>query len=163
MYEALFLSGFTAFEVFIEEVFLYLLVAPHRGHTRSRAVPRLDIRSPMVAREVVIGPGRKYADWLPFERTLSRAQLFFRGGRPFSNVEKANQDVVDKAQLIRNAIAHHSRHSEAQFIGKVIAGIPLPPREKRPGGFLRGLSGTPPTSRFENYAATLQAVAKIMI
>jgi len=162
MYEALFLSGFTAFEVFLEEVFLYLLVAPHRGHARADAIPRLVIRSLMVAREVVIGPGRKYADWLPFERTLGRAELFFRGGRPFSDVPKAQRDVVDSAQLIRHAIAHHSRHSEAQFLSKVVAGIPLPPREQRPGGFLRGVTGTPPATRFETYAATLQAVAKII-
>jgi hypothetical protein len=156
MYESLFLSCFTAFEVYIEDIFLSHLIATHR----TKAVPRVVIRSPAVAREVVTGPGRKYVEWLPYDRTIERAELFFRGGRPFSDAPAAHRRIVDKAQLIRNVIAHRSRHSQAQFEKKVIAGAPLLPRERTAAGYLRGLaSGSPPLSRYENYVASLLVVA----
>ncbi len=144
MYESLFLNCFTAFEVLIEDVFLAHLVS----RTASKAVPRLTIKSLPIARELVVGPGKKYADWLPFDRTIERANLFFRGGRPFADAPEAHRALVDKAQFIRNLIAHRSRHSQEQFETKVIAGAPLPPREKAPAAYLRGLtSGTPPLTR----------------
>lgn len=161
MYESLFLGGFTAFEVFLEEVFLALLIAPTRGSRRNRAVPRLTIRSIPVARELVFGPGRKYVDWLPFERTAERARVFFRGGRPFVSIVQPQIDLINKAQLIRNAIAHHSRHSIDQFERRVIAGAPVPPRERKPGGYLRGLlSASPPLTRYENLVTGLLSVAR---
>jgi hypothetical protein len=156
MYESLFLSCFTAFEVFIENVFLLHLVSPRI----SKAIPRLVIRSLPVARELVIGPGKKYVDWLPFERTIERAELFFRGGRPFADAPAAHCALVDKAQYIRNVIAHRSRHSQEQFEKKVISGAPLLPRERAPAAYLRGLaSGSPPLTRYENYVASLLVVA----
>lgn len=157
MYESLFLNTFTSFEVFVEELFLsYLLPA-----SRSRkAIPRMTVRSPAVARELVFGPGRKYADWFPFDRTVERAGLFFRSGRPFSDVPSSDRDLLHKAQLIRNVIAHRSRHSESQFEKQVIGNAPLPARERTPAGYLRGLvSGSPAVSRFENYTANFLAVA----
>lgn len=161
IYESIFLSAFTAFEGFLEDVFLALLVAPHRGRSHARATPRVTVRSLPVARQLVIGAGRKYADWLPFDRTTERANLFFRGGRPFADVPAAERDVIKRAQLVRHLIAHRSRHSEERFLKEVIAGVPLPPRERRPGGYLRGLvTAVPAVTRHENYVATLSAVAK---
>src|SRR5439155_7819955 len=55
MYESLFLSSFTAFEVYIEDVFLTHL---SKGRKSAKAIPRLTVRSMSVARELVIGPGR---------------------------------------------------------------------------------------------------------
>lgn len=157
MYESLFLSCFTAFEVLIEDVFLSHLVSP-RG---AKAIPRVHIRSLPVARELVIGPGKKYVDWLPFEKTIERAELFFRGGRPFSDAPASHRALVDKAQLIRNLIAHRSRHSQQQFERQVVAGAPLLTREKLPAAYLRGLaSGSPPLSRYENYVTSLLVIAK---
>jgi len=156
MYESLFLSCFTSFEVFIEDVFLAHLVSSRGG----KAIPRVVIRSLPVARELVMGPGKKYADWLPFDKTIERAELYFRGGRPFSDAPAAHRALVDKAQLIRNLIAHKSRHSQDQFERRVIAGAPLLPREKVPAAYLRGLaSGSPALSRYENYVASLLVVA----
>ena len=52
VYESLFLSCFTAFEVFIEELFLVLLVKPARAGSRGAcAMPRVTVRSPGIARE----------------------------------------------------------------------------------------------------------------
>lgn len=156
MYESLFLNTFTSFEVFVEELFLSYLVS---RRTR-KAIPRVTIRSAAVARELVIGPGRKYVDWFPFERTVERAHLFFRGGRPFADIAPADRDLLNKAQLIRHVIAHRSRHSESMFEKHVIGSLPLSPRERTPAGYLRGLlTATPAVTRFENYSAGVLLVA----
>jgi hypothetical protein len=162
VYESLFLSAFTAFEVYIEEIFLLLLVSPPvRARAISGAVPRVAVKSFAVARDLVIGPGRKYVDWLPYERTIERAELFFRGGRPFTEVPLAEREFVNRAQVIRNAIAHRSRYSEEKFERQVIAGTALAPRERRPAGYLRGLlSATPAVTRYESYANGLLGLAK---
>ena len=165
LYESLFLSAFTAFEIFVEDIFLRLLVSP-AGSTRasSAAVPRISVRSLPVARDLVIGPGRKYVDWLPYERTIERANLFFRGGRPFTQIPAQEQELVNRAQVIRNAIAHRSRYSEEKFRKQVIAGTALPPRESKPAGYLRGpLSTSPAVTRYENYATGLLGLARKLV
>jgi hypothetical protein len=158
MYESLFLNAVTSFETFIEELFLSLLLSSRRS---GMAVPRISVKSYKVARELVIGPGRKYADWLPFDETIKRAHVFFRGGRPFAEIPSADRDVLANALLIRNVIAHRSKHSEQRFRVQVLGQAPLPSRERTPAGFLRGqLAGSPPITRFENYAATILRIAK---
>jgi hypothetical protein len=74
MYESLFLSSFTAFEVFIDELFLTLLVKPSPNATG--AVPRVTVRSFSVARELIMGAGRKYVDWL-LTSELWKGQISF--------------------------------------------------------------------------------------
>lgn len=162
VYESLFLSAFTAFEVFVEELFLVLLVSPPIGvRANSSAVPRIAIRSFSVARDLVVGPGRKYVDWLPYERTIERAEVFFRGGRPFTEVPAAERELINRAHVLRNVIAHHSRYSEEKFEKHVIAGTALAPRERRPAGYLRGLhSSSPAVCRYESYATGLLGLAK---
>ena len=81
MYEALFMNVVTALEVMLEDLFVGLLVegkgvASGQAGVGARAV----VKSHKVARELTIVPGRKYADWLPFDRTEDRAKLFFRAG-----------------------------------------------------------------------------------
>jgi hypothetical protein len=162
VYESLFLSAFTSFEVFVEDLFLLLLVgASKRNPAISSAVPRIAVKSFSVARDLVVGPGRKYVDWLPYERTMERAKLFFRGGRPFTEVPVGERELVNRAQVIRNAIAHRSRYSEERFETQVIAGTALAPRERKPAGYLRGLlSAYPSVCRYENYATGLLGLAK---
>src|SRR5688572_23539241 len=65
IYEALFINAHTALETFLEDAFLLFLVGP----ARSRVVPRVRMVSHAVARELVMGPGRSYADWIPYDKT----------------------------------------------------------------------------------------------
>lgn len=165
VYESLFLSCFTSFEVFLETVFLNLLVRRSQHSTNLTVVPRLTVKSFAVARELVIGPGRKYVDWLPWDKTVERANLFFRSGRPFTTVPAARFELVNKAHTIRNAIAHRSRHSQDKFERHVIAATNLAPRERRPASHLRGLmvAGPPPITRYESYATEIVGVAKLQV
>ena len=159
VYESLFLSCFTSFEVFVEEVFLALLVTG----SGTTVIPRVAVRSLAVARELVIGPGKKYVDWFPYERTIERAHIFFRGGRPFSSILSPQRNTLNKAQMIRNAIAHRSRHSQKMFETLVIGNTNLAPREYRPSAYLRGVvTAAPLQTRYEVYATQLLAVANAL-
>jgi hypothetical protein len=166
MYEGLFLSVFTAFEGFLEELFIGLLVTDAGLYCRAAdVVPRLTIRSHVVARELVIGVGRPYVDWLPYENTEKRADLFFRGGRPFTALREkemaTERSVLQRGSVLRNAIAHKSRHSLERFEREVIRDAPLTSKEGTPAGFLRGMmAAAPAETRYEAYAAGMLTVAR---
>lgn len=162
MYEALFLNLHTTFEAFLEELFVGLLVSD-RGFESSRAdiVPRIQVRSFQVARDIVAGPRRPYRDWMPYDRTEEIADHLFRGGRPFSELSANEKATLQRTAAIRNAIAHQSRHALRKFEKSVISGVPLPSRERTPAGYLRGrFRVAPPQTRYENIAAELSAVAR---
>lgn len=164
MYEALYITSFTTFEFFIEELFIGLLVEGH-GYESARAdvIPRATIRSHAVARELVFGVGNEYANWIPYGKTEGRAELFFRGGRPFSDLNDGDKSQLKICSIIRNAIAHRSRLSMSLFEEKVIGSSPIPPRERHPGSYLRGLSSAVPIrTRFENSVGTLLRVARLL-
>jgi hypothetical protein len=162
MYEALFLSGHVALEGFLEELFLGLLVNG-RGVESSRGdiVARVEIRSYSVARELITGAGRRYVDWLPYERTVDLAKLFFRGARPFGEFSASQRGVLLRCHTIRNAIAHRSRYSLNQFERHVIGSTPLPPNERHPAGYLRGFFRTSPAQTgFSNLLAQFLLIAR---
>jgi hypothetical protein len=167
MYEGLFSGVFTAFEGFLEDLFVGLLIAGGRLEG-SAAIPRVTVRSHSVARELVFRPGRNYADWLPYQRTEERAEVFFRGGRPFTSLladpaTKSVRDVLDRGAIIRNVIAHKSQHSLIRFEREVLRNTPLGPRERTAAGFLRGmLAAAPPETRFESYASGVLTAARFI-
>jgi hypothetical protein len=121
------------------------------------------VRSHGVARDMVLAPGQRYVDWLPYEKTLHQAKRLFQGARPFSLVSDSQTQVLDRAVKIRNAIAHKSRHSLSTFEKRVIGSTPVPPREATPAGYLRGLlMAAPPRTRFEDYTSSLASIARLL-
>jgi hypothetical protein len=162
MYEALFLSAHVSAEGFLEELFLGLLVSGHGIKSgRTDIVPRVEIRSYSIARELITGAGRRYVDWLPYDRTVDLAKLFFRGARPFNDLSETQRMVLFRCHTIRIAIAHRSRYSLSQFERHVIGSTPLPPSERDPAGYLRGFFRISPTqTRFSNLLAQLLLIAR---
>ena len=78
IYGSLLMAAITGFEALLEELFLGLLVGRLAG--RLRAHPRVQVKSDLVARELVL-EGRSYVDWLPYDRWVNpRAERYFRGG-----------------------------------------------------------------------------------
>jgi hypothetical protein len=161
MYESLFLNAFTAFEGFIEDLFLGLLVN-NKGlvSSRSNIRPLISVNSHAVARKLVLG-GRQYVDWLPFRYTLERAELFFSRGLPFGEADPADRAHVTECVAIRNVIAHRSRHSIAHFERTVLGSAALPPRERTPAGYLRSKFRTSPDqTRQENLVTGLLRISR---
>ena len=162
VYEGLFLSAHVAFEGFIEQLFIGLLVS-EQGIKSSRTdiVPRVTVKTHQIAREMVFGPNRQYIDWFPYKRTVDIAKIYFRGGRPFTELAEAQKDYLTKSYTIRNAIAHKSRYSLKQFEKQVVASTLLPSREKTPAGYLSGhFRINPVQMRYENFVTQILLIAK---
>ena len=158
VYEGLYLDAFTSFERSIEELFVALLT---NRVAQTGVVTRVNFRSSKVARDVILGGNKKYVDWFPYDRTEERAKAFFRSGEPFTRLSNNDKKMIEELVIIRNAIAHRSRHSINRFEQKLIVGkgLPLPPRERTPAGFLRSKID-PSTTRFQDYLAVIADIMR---
>ena len=109
MYESFYLKSFVEFENFLEYLFWGLIVEGKGVESSRNSVkPKIEFKSFQLAREVIIGPNKKYLDWMPYDRTKKLSKVIFEGGRPFTEIIGAEKGQLTKAQLIRNAIAHLS-------------------------------------------------------
>jgi hypothetical protein len=157
IYEGLFLRAITAFEAFLEEYF-YLLVDQKAGFPqRARVGCRLTVKSAKL--EPILLQGKKYLDWLPFDRTKERANLFLHGGRPFSTMAQIHVDAIHRSVVLRHAIAHSGEHAKRKFRTVVLQNLVLRPDEQTPAGFLRNVAIHPDVRRFNLMLANLRAAA----
>jgi hypothetical protein len=136
-YGAAFLSFFALYEKAWEDLFFGLLM--RRVSVDPPVEPLVAINSEVVARNVVRGRRGGYLEWLPATRTVERATIFLSRGRPFSDLTDAEKSTLKRYVTIRNALAHDSNHAKRQFRETVIGQRTLPPHERRPAGYLRGL------------------------
>ncbi len=115
MYEATFLSVVSAFEGFLEDLFFCALL----GRSEiSQAGPAVSFRSMTEARSVLLGEQRNgYLDWLPFDRSMERADRYLRSGRPFSRLRRqaADRNLIRTSHMTRNLIAHDSDSARGKF------------------------------------------------
>jgi hypothetical protein len=146
VYGGAFLSFHTYVERSIERLFLGLLMGRFVGPSLA---PLIDVRSEVTARKIV-NAGKKYVDWLPFDRhTEPRAAAFLSGGRPFTDLARADRRTLDQLGIIRNALAHESTHALRQFRRTYTDDRALPPEQLTPAGYLRGQHSLG-TTRFTN-------------
>ncbi len=136
-YSGAFLEFHAYTERSIQRLFLGLL----RGRLVSEdpdVRPLVTIQSDAVAAQIVRGD-RSYADWLPFDRyTLKRSKAFFARGSPFSRIDENTRSVLEDSCVLRNAIAHQSSAALRKFRKRFVQNKHLPPRQRRPQGYLRG-------------------------
>lgn len=158
VYSGLFLQLIVAYEAAIERFVLGLTVRPGGVASSVKGVGgRLYVKSYEHALSVAAGGGRReYADWMGRQRLEDNAALLLKGGLPFSSVPTASWEPIEKARHIRNAIAHPSKSAREKFESQVIGNTPLPKRERKPPGYLRGVIAGPPTqTRWEVFAANI--------
>jgi hypothetical protein len=143
-------GAFLSFNTYTERQLERLLLGLIMGRFRKTGVSALvDIKSEVVARKVVAG-GRRYADWLPYEKeTIPRALAFLSAGRPFTELETSDVKILDRLTIIRNALAHESSHALARFRKTFTESKNLPPDQLTPAGYLRG-QHSPGVTRFTN-------------
>jgi hypothetical protein len=154
VYEGLYVASVTAFEDFLEARFFELVLKPEAR--TSRVIPRADFKSAAVLREFVLGD-RPYVNWLPFTRTEARANVHLRGARPFDAVTQTDKRQMKDWMTIRHAIAHTSREARRKLEAEILSGVPLPPRERTPAGFLRSTL-RPGVTRYENIVRQMLAI-----
>lgn len=138
VYAGAFISFHMFLERSIEELFLGTLVGAI-DYGRPEIVPLATFSSLQSARQIVYGSGRRYADWLPYGLTNTRAKTFLRNGKPFTDLVKGDQDALDRLGVLRNAMSHESIHAMTRFTAEFVNGRVLPPDQKRPAGYLRGM------------------------
>lgn len=150
------LISFQAFvEQSLERLFMGILMGRFTAEgTRSM----VRIESEVVARKVM-GAGRNYATWIPYDTTERRAKAFLSRGMPFSSLEKADRRVLNDLSTLRNALAHESAWALNQFRKTFTDGKGLPPDQLMPAGYLRG-SHNPGQSRFSYHLAEAVGVFK---
>ena len=163
IYESIFLNAIIAFEDFIEELFIGLLV-DNRGlkSSRSDVSPKIIINTYKVVWDILLETQNKsYINWLPFNNTERLSLVFFQGGRPFTLLSNNQKDVLEKSVCLRNAIAHKSKHSKNKFIKQVIGNSTILKREHNPSLYLQGLFRiSPDQTRYENLISQLLIIAK---
>ncbi|MER2253289.1 hypothetical protein ABS772_25535 [Methylorubrum podarium] len=158
VYEALFLRAVTNFESYLEQLFISILLG-RSGHPPDRIKLLMSVsnKNNLIT---ILTQKNDYLDWLPYNKTESRARIYLKDGKPFSELTDGDKSQIKAISLTRNAIAHRSDHSSNQFRSKVIGGMVLLPRERSPAGFLRSRIRTSPIQvRFEVYLSELGRIA----
>jgi hypothetical protein len=156
---AAFLRAFLAWEAFLEESFILYL--SRQKPPRGRAPHRFAFPPSQRAALEWVAEGRDYASWTHATHVSGRAERFFRDGRPFAPVLRGNQNILDEARIIRNAIAHQSRSTRDKFETVVRRKLTIVPPSLTVGGFLgTGVLGNiPPISFLELYVAKIEFAA----
>jgi len=149
IYQGLFLESVAGFEHYVEDLFLGLATKKIIPHSQRTAL-KVSFSSGQTARAVIFG-NNKYCDWLPYNRTIERAEKYFKEGHPFSIINSSEEAEIKNFVYIRHAIAHKSEHAKKQFEDKVIGSTSLSPRERKVGAYLFGsFRSSPSQTRYEN-------------
>ena len=164
MTELAFLKAFLAWENFLEETFVLYLVGrkpPGAPAPTRYAFPP----SYAVASEWVVPEGRHYASWTVAADVSRRAERFFRQGRPFSTTLRANQNALDEARILRNAIAHSSASTQQKFENLVRQKLGSLPANLNVGAFLGRTvpRSSPPQSFFDFYVDRIEMCATQLV
>ncbi len=163
IYGGLFIGGVVAFERFLEELFVGLLVdRKDIGLVSSRREvdPYVQLRSHDGVRRILFDGPKGYVEWLPFDRTEERAKRYFREGAPFTkSLESGEKAQLRRVLALRNALAHQSRKSLSGFERVTLANVMLAPRDREPNRYLRSqLAVNPARTRFEGHFAELSGM-----
>lgn len=157
-YAGLYFDLFTDFERSIEALFLGLLNGEIK-HSQTTVKRNLKI-SPKLHTENVLFAGKKYIDWLPYDKTLTLAKIYFVNKLPFDQLVKSDTDDLSAFLAIRNAIGHKSKSSITEF-NKMIASLTLLPIERTPSGYLRNIPNpSAGQTQFEVIATKLESILK---
>jgi len=163
MTELAFLRGFLAWETLLEESFILYLLGqkPPRGRAPHRYAFPPNQRAAMDW----VAEGRSYARWTVATDVSRRAERVFRDGRPFAPVLRGNQNMLEEARIIRNAIAHESMSARDKFENLVRTKLGTLPSNLSVGGFLGTAVPTsaPPVSFLELYFGKIEFTARQII
>ena len=158
VYAGLYLDAVASFERLIEDLFIGL--ASGRLTVSSvQAVPLVSFTNKRAMYEIISG-GRRYVDWLPYNRTEDLANRFFQQGLPFTTLSNSEKRQIEMLGFVRNAIAHRSDHSKRVFQNNVIGNQSLMNREKTPAGYLRSVFRVSPLQRrYDDFVNSMAAIA----
>lgn len=142
--EYVFLSGYKAWENFLEQVFISQsrFNDPVSG---KRVFPYISPKTESHAHEI-IKLEKRYIDWTDAESVISRAEILFRNSRIITDPIKSSMQHLRDAKRVRNFIAHGSGESLRLFQDLSVKRIGR--KSKSAGDFLQSI----PTGSTEHYA-----------
>ena len=153
LFHAAFLSMHAHFEIFLEDLF-YSAVTGNSGI--PECTPTVTFENRDQASKILFN-NQDYVDWMPYPRgVLKISKLAFGAENPFDRLrrqERENQVLVEFS-LLRNAIAHESRHSirKIEYLTST-----MKPRRKNIAGYLQHM--TSGNSQFSAYATDIRIIA----
>ncbi len=112
--ELVYLRVYSSWEMFLEESFIrFMCGAPCASGLRPKCYVKP--RNIEHARELIIGPRLRYADWTDPVVVIERAELVFSEGRPYANLVRAALVELNDMRTIRNCIAHRPVDARNKF------------------------------------------------
>ncbi len=162
--ELAFLRAFLAWEAFLEESFILYLMGQRAP--RGRAPQRFAFPpTHKAALEWIKPENRPYAEWTHATNVSSRAEKFFKDGRPFASVLRIQQNAFEEARKIRNAISHRSKSVRETFEHLIRDKLKTLPANLTVGGFLNTTvpGSAPPISFMEFYLSRIDFSAKQIV
>lgn len=158
IYMGLYINSVVAFERFLENVFITLLVG---GNKSKKIVPKIIFKDYETCFEVLCNGKNKYIDWLPYNKTSDRSLIYFKDGLPFSkisSIEKKNLELLSK---IRNFFAHGSATSKNIYIRHLKETMSsIPPSYSDPVVYLRDFYSYPKQTYYEQIFSNVLNTAK---
>lgn len=111
LFEGVFMRGFTAFEEFLEAIFLHYCAGQPSlngfvAETRLQRCSEADIRT-------ILKGDQNYIDWSRPTKVRNRAKLFIVGGEPFDGHIGSQTGVLASIEKVRNRIAHESAEAKS--------------------------------------------------
>lgn len=163
VYGAMFIKVLTTFEGFLEELFIGLLCERYKLPTRKKC-QKVIFKDKKITYSIILS-GNSYADWLPYDKLMKKAKIYYHDGKPFSILTAREKGILKKMMAIRNAIAHNSPYSNEKFQKIVLSSITsLPSEYQKPAGFLRYIiRSSPSQSNFEVYLLETIAIVNRLV
>lgn len=133
--EGVFVRGFTYFETFLEETFVFYARGKKTKSGRA-VVSYMNPIDSLHARNMLKGHSN-FLEWNSVDQVISRTELFLEGGGPLKPALTANADKLRSIKKVRNAIAHRSPEAVRAYSSVVTSELRAPPLSlPEPGEFL---------------------------
>jgi hypothetical protein len=160
LYESTYLSAVGYFEAVLEGLLVEFCVGPRGRKTGHYALVKVRYRD---AFRTVLLQGKKYVNVLPYKDFLETTKLYLNEGKPFTEIDAGDREILADAILIRNAIAHRSAHAVKRFRASVAGVTSLPAHRQYPGPLLRReYRAHPKQYWYELYFDTFEKVSMLL-
>jgi hypothetical protein len=135
-----FMTAVGAWEEFVQGCFVRYMagaVSPsgYAPHLRIGACETLAHAGQVLTRRSNFDFERSFLSWAVWSDVIDRAKIYFRSGRPFSDVDAASKQRLQDASVIRNRVAHSSEKCRADFVAVAKHHLGLKPQHKLKQGY----------------------------
>ena len=158
--ELSFIKVFIAWEQFLEESFLKIIVNSRFKKNKTKCY--ISPKSIFHAKEI-LKEGRQYSDWSNLEYVMRVSEAFLKDGEPYHSSIGLIRKELDEIKIIRNFIVHKSPAAEEKFKNIVRTYLGTCPLKMVPGKFLFTTQSLNPSITFFNFYTDKLKIAAVRI